>query len=321
MVVNANGTVQATWFGWPAGASEILYAQRYSDGAWSTPENLSVSPGFSQFPRLAVDGSGAAHVVWEDNSLGNMEIYYAEPLRAEAGGDSQLVQAVAIPADAVNPTLSFLYRLEGTPEDETNWFEVQLQEGSNTTTLFSTASSAGNWSHRWFDLAPWQGKTISLRFNVHQTPGRLPVWAYLDEVTMGSAYPDTWISKHGATTAPPGWQVTYIVHYGNRGGVPAPAARITDTLPAEVQFLAAEPPPNTVTPSELVWEAGDLLPASGPAVIVVKAAVRPEVAGFTLFTNAAAISAATPEIEIENNAAHVSTRVAYPLYLPVINKE
>jgi len=267
---------------------------------------------------MAIDQIGAPHVVWEDNSLGNMEIYYVEQVLAEAGGNSELAQTVAIPAEAVNATLSFLYRLEGSPEPDVNWFEVQVQQGATATTLFSTAASVGAWSHRWFDLTPWAGNTISLHFNVHQTAGRLPVWAYIDEVSLGSAYPDTWVRKQGPASVLPASPLTYTLQYGNRGGVLAGGVRITDTLPAEIENWEATPYPDVVAYPLLVWDVHDLAARSAPGEIVIHATVKLDATALRVFTNTVQIATTSPELELGNNVAYAETVLAYYVYLPVV---
>jgi hypothetical protein len=44
---------------------------------WSTPVNISDSPGASQQPAIAIDSDGTTHVVWQDNTPGTYEIFYA----------------------------------------------------------------------------------------------------------------------------------------------------------------------------------------------------------------------------------------------------
>jgi hypothetical protein len=39
-------------------------------------KRLTWDIGFSYYPALAVDASGRVHVVWQDNTPGNYEIYY-----------------------------------------------------------------------------------------------------------------------------------------------------------------------------------------------------------------------------------------------------
>jgi hypothetical protein len=44
--------------------------------AWTTPVNISNTPGISNFASLALDSLGNVHVVWTDDTYGNNEILY-----------------------------------------------------------------------------------------------------------------------------------------------------------------------------------------------------------------------------------------------------
>jgi uncharacterized repeat protein (TIGR01451 family) len=189
-----------------------------------------------------------------------------------------------------------------------------------TSTVLTTTAYAGNWSHRWFDLSLWSGRVITLTFNVHQTAGYAPAWAYLDEITLGSAYADTWVRKAGPERALPGGPLAYTIEYGNRGGVPASGVRITDTLPAEIESWAATPYPDLVAAPLLAWEIGDLGADSAPGQIEITATVRPEVVCFQVFTNTAQIAATSPELEVGNNLARAGTLPVYSLYLPLVTR-
>jgi Neuraminidase (sialidase) len=52
---------------------------------WSPSKRLTWNPGESWFPAIAVDSAKAIHVVWEDHTPGNAEIYYK---RSTDGGSS-----------------------------------------------------------------------------------------------------------------------------------------------------------------------------------------------------------------------------------------
>ncbi len=43
---------------------------------WSTPQRISYTPGHSTLPAIAIDDSGNMHIVWQDDTPGNQEIYY-----------------------------------------------------------------------------------------------------------------------------------------------------------------------------------------------------------------------------------------------------
>lgn len=341
-----------------SGEYDIYYAERGSDGVWFSPQNISNSPGESMFPQLVVDGHGIIHVVWSESGTGiyyarresngiwstpqiisrswgafglagdrnqgahliweNGGIYYMGPAPAERTGDSSIAQTVTVPIPMSTPTLSFLYQLRGASAASGSWFNVQVDNGITATTLFSTTTSTNDWTHRWFDLTPWAGQTVTVTFNIHQTASYPFAWAYLDEVSIGSAYPDLWVTKDGPIARPAGEQIVYAIAYGNRGGAAASGVRITDTLPTELSFVDASPPPVTTLP--LIWEVGDVPAKSGPFTITVTATVDPAAPLFTTLTNTASIGAVSPELETFNNTAQAATFIGHRIYLPVVMK-
>ena len=44
--------------------------------AWTTPVNISNTPGDSRYASMAVDDQGYVHVVWHDDTFGKNEILY-----------------------------------------------------------------------------------------------------------------------------------------------------------------------------------------------------------------------------------------------------
>jgi RHS repeat-associated protein len=68
------------WTEGASGSREVYYAE-FSDGAWSLPVNVSLSPAVdSNSPDIAVDDSGVAHIVWQDGLVGDadIEVRYSE---------------------------------------------------------------------------------------------------------------------------------------------------------------------------------------------------------------------------------------------------
>jgi len=321
IAADASGTLHVMWSCLNCANSYVSYARRSGDGTWSEPQNVSniSDRGGDACPVMVVEASGAIHVVWIGNPGNGWSCaYYTGPVPVEQSGDSTLAQIVTIPITISTPTLSFLYQLGGVFATSGSWFSVQVDNGITATTLFSTTSTTNDWTHRWFDLTPWAGQAITLTFNLHQMAGDPVRWVYLDEVTLGSAYPDLWVSKGGPITARPGEQVVYTIAYGNRGGAAASGARITDTLPAELSFADASPSPVTTLP--LIWEVGDVQAKSGPFTIVVTATVDSAAPLFTTLTNTVSIGAVLPELETFNNTVQVATFIGYRLYLPIIAK-
>ena len=132
-------------------------------------------------------------------------------------GDSTLSQTITVPDSSTHPMLSFMYQLGGVSPGSGSSFGVAVNDGIMTTALSTETTSTG-WTHRWFDLQPWAGQTVKLIFTLHQVAGEQPPWACLDEVTVGSAHPDAWVSQSGPPSSPR-TEVVYTITYGNRGGV------------------------------------------------------------------------------------------------------
>jgi uncharacterized repeat protein (TIGR01451 family) len=207
--------------------------------------------------------------------------------------------------------------MEGTPAPGASWFGVGVQDGEGVTSLY-TATQTCDWTHGWLDLTPWAGQQIALQFSIHQTEGQRFAWATVDEVSVGSAFPDLWVSKTASSpVVPVGKPLEFTLTYGNRGGAAAGQAVLTDTLPPELQFVSADPPPSTVTPF-LTWAVGDLPPRSGPATITLVAIpVMGTPWGATL-TNTVDIASASPELETLNNRAQAQVSIGSRILLPII---
>ncbi len=84
IAVDAKGNINVVWKAFIPGNPDIFFTPSTDGGAtFSTPKNLSNSSGFSDFPQIAVDGSGNVNVVWEDDTPGNLDIFYS---RSTDGG-------------------------------------------------------------------------------------------------------------------------------------------------------------------------------------------------------------------------------------------
>ena len=80
-VDSANG-IHVTWEDYDYASlmnSEIFYKRSTDSGAtWSRNKRLTWNSGYSQVPSMAVDSGGGIHLVWEDYSPGNGDIYYKQ---------------------------------------------------------------------------------------------------------------------------------------------------------------------------------------------------------------------------------------------------
>jgi uncharacterized repeat protein (TIGR01451 family) len=315
IAVDDEGIVHVACYLLTASNHEILYTTKRESNDWSTPINLSNGSGAN--PAITLDAQNLLHIVWSNSD----HIAYRGPEIAEQSGDSTVSQTITVPITLSTPTLSFFYELSRAFAPNNTWFRVQVDNGLATTTIFSTTTNTDNWTHHWSDLTPWAGQTITLTFTVHETADRPYAWAYLDEVTVGSAYPDVWVNKQSRTPAAlPGQQIAFTLTYGNGGGALASGVRLTDTLPAELTFVAASPPPLTTTPA-LVWDVGDLPAKSDSFTLVVTATVSPETPMMSYVANTASIGTASPELETANNSIQAWGFVGRRVYLPLISHD
>lgn len=292
----------------------MYYQYRYPGGyGWSTAEVLASSDYFIN-PLLVVDRFGILHMVWEDVTEG---LYYATTETADSPSTGYLQQTVTIPADMLNPTLSFMYRTSPDLPDDDTALVVSVTAGITTTQVY-TAAPAGNWTLGWVDMQAWAGQTVTVRFAVQQAADDPYLQLFLDSVSLGAAHSDIWVGGTSVTTAEPGDEVVYQLHYGNAGGAGAEDVTITYTLPAEITFVSASVPPITPTTQALVWELGSLPAGDGPYSITITGTVAANVPYLTELTNTAVITAAAPELRTANNTAVSITFIGRLAYLPVI---
>jgi len=77
IAVNSAGHIHVAWEDDTPGNYEIYYMKSTNGGAsWSAKQRLTVTSSSSQFPAIAVDATGNIHVVWQDSTPGNAEIFY-----------------------------------------------------------------------------------------------------------------------------------------------------------------------------------------------------------------------------------------------------
>ncbi len=299
-------------------ASLVRHSAKGPYGVWSPPVNVYQGAYSQERPQLLLDGSGKPHALWVSSVGGSGVVLYAEPAPAPTGGEAILSQLVQVPAAALAPTLSFFYRF-GTEFSSNSQLEVAVDDGVAPTAVFSTTAGSETWAHQWVDLAPWAAQRVTLRFKVIEAAGGGRAWGYIDEVTVGAAHPDTWVSHSGRRAAPPGAQIDQTVLYGNRGGATASSAYVTLQLPPELAFVSADPPPSVVSPA-LRWDVGDLAAGSRPGTINVALQVASSAAFGTTLATTAVISSDTAELEQANNTAETTMYVGNQLYLPLIER-
>ena len=77
--VDSGGNINTIWEDNTSGNFDIFFSRSINDGAsFSTPQNLSNSPGLSEFQQIAVDKVGNVNVVWSDFTPGNSDVFFSQ---------------------------------------------------------------------------------------------------------------------------------------------------------------------------------------------------------------------------------------------------
>ncbi len=98
-----------------------------------------------------------------------------------AGLDTSLQQTLFLSRTLAAPTLSYFYRVSSGSSAP---FSVSVS-ASGLLSGTTPSIAAGVWQHRWLDLTPFAGQTITLTFALQ--PNGVPSSVALDEVEIGSA--------------------------------------------------------------------------------------------------------------------------------------
>ncbi len=251
--------------------------------------------------------NGPESVAVTQNMFGYKSLYYLA-LLPDGPPALTVSQTMSIPITLPYPTLSFSYRTNS--EDSTAPFEVSITDGVQTETLFSQNVEVGDWRHVWRDLSSWQGKQVTISFTRRLNAGDTP-WLLLDDISLGSTWPDLWLSLNGALAALPGETVTHTLSFGNRGGVTAPAV-VTLALPAEVTLVSAAPAPSGDGP--YTWDVGDVAAGGSGTITLALAMDAGATKGQALTVQA---SVATPhEAYLSNNGIDAPFLVGKRILLP-----
>lgn len=299
---------------------KIGYFEIGEDGSMSPIQNLLSDPTTYDLSSIVVDSRQLIHLLaykWIGTNPSTIEYIYTHSQEALETGNSDITQEITIPADMPSPTLSYLYQLSGADAANQTSFQVHLLDDMGSTELYSTVQNTGGWVHQFHDLSPWLGETVSLVFTVHEEVGRATVSAHLDEITVGSTYPDVWINLAPTDfTILPGNTLQYTLTVRNQGGAPAENVTLTQVLPPGLTFVSADLAPTSTSPN-LVWEFGTLPARSEQLSIQITLAVNPDAPTLTEVTSSASITTTTQELEPANNLAELKAFIGTRIYLPL----
>jgi hypothetical protein len=83
VAVGPSGHLHLVWEDSTPGNAEVYYKKSTNAGAtWSTSQRLTWTAGYSGQAAVAVDSSGYLHLIWQDDTPGNHEIYYKKSAMA-----------------------------------------------------------------------------------------------------------------------------------------------------------------------------------------------------------------------------------------------
>lgn len=219
-------------------------------------------------------------------------------------------QVTAAPGDLITYTLTFS-KTGNAPA-----LDVTLSDTlpANTTFITSTpaATQSGQsllWSFGTLVQTTTQFITVTVQANAPLANGtQLVNSATLTDaqgITRTDQATTTIVSSHALTLSKsasplflsPGDQVTYTLQYTVSGNESANGVTLTDTLPAGVSFVAADPAPASQSGQTQTWNFGTLnpvltAPVTGTVIVTAQLSGTPVLNG-TTFTNTARLSDAS----------------------------
>ena len=310
------------------GVSSAFLTVKSAGTPWSSP--FMISPEYQSlgYTDAAIGADGKFRVVGDrttgSSSYGQYvpeEIFYREQTLPDPDADGSIAQSLTILDSMAHPALSFYYNLTIGSVTTPPAFSVTLQPTTGgKVSLFTTSQVTSDWTFRSVDLTTWKGQAVTLKFNIHHKAGYLPVIALVDDVALGSAYPDLWVSSNN-TRGLPGDQVTFNIGCGNHGGVAAPHAGLTISLPPGLTFVKAVPAPVDPTASTLTWGLGDLAPKSNACSVSLTATIDPAFRIPHTLTADVQITTSSTELEVDNNVVHPTADMPYYYtFVPSVKK-
>jgi hypothetical protein len=152
IAVDSSGNLHVVWFdATPPGVGGVYYKKSADGGTtWMPSQRLARTSELSEVQAIAVDSSGNLHVVWEDSTPGNYEIYYR---KSTDGGTTWM------------------------PSQRLTWTSLSSQNPA------IAADSLGRLHVVWYDATPWNYEV----FYKKSTDGGT-TWMPSQRLTWNSGY-------------------------------------------------------------------------------------------------------------------------------------
>jgi hypothetical protein len=214
----------------------------------TTFNNLIVNAGFEtgSFSPWVIDGIHPTPVVTTAQAhSGTRSALLGTVSGPEPLGDGSFYQQITVPA--AGGTLSYWW-LGGTTDNIAfDWQDAYVTNTSNTilATISHTCANTGGWVHKTFDMTPYAGQTVRIKFLVHQDGFGDLTSMYVDDVQLTSPNAN-YVLYNASTRATAVWRLNNNVL---DSGVSAP------TLPAGWSLVGAADFDGNLNPDYLLFNA------------------------------------------------------------------
>lgn len=296
---------------------QVIYVQKRNVGKPEVEELWSGNAENNTYhfpPNIYVNPSGQPTIFWQASS--NAPLYFYIPEAAISVGTYAFSTEITIPNSLANPVLSFVYDLTGALESKGEQFTVTIDDGSSVETIL-TNSSPASWQHFWQDMSPWAGKTVTLTFAFVEAANTAVSHVAIDEVTLGTSYPDVWIANNN-TNGAVSERVTHTISFGNQGGTTAENVTVTFKLPVGLAYRGSNVTPTTINSQEITWQLGSIIAKSDNQAIEIELEILPTAPRFSSIIGEVNITTSSAELEMLNNQATGSTFVGKDTFLPIL---
>jgi len=137
------------WSNQIADISEIYYKKSTNGGTSWTTKRLTYSSSSSSRPTIAIDSNNHLHIVWEDDSPGNEEIYYK---RSTDGGSTWATKRLTYNSgSSYNPTIAADFNnhlhvvwFDMTPGNSEIYYKMSTDSGTSWSTKRLTYNSGNS---------------------------------------------------------------------------------------------------------------------------------------------------------------------------------
>jgi FG-GAP-like repeat len=141
---------------------------------------------------------------------------------SEPFGNSSFYQQIYVPA--AGGTLSYWW-LGGTRDRLPRDFQdvyVTNTSGTILATIQHTCAGTAGWVHKTFNMTPYAGQTVRIKFLVHQDGAGDNTWMYVDDISLHSPNAN-YVLYNSSTRATAVWRLNNNVFTSKAGGPTLPA--------------------------------------------------------------------------------------------------